>query len=93
MDSEFKIVFSNILSKLKNNGCTIIMVSHDIEFCAKYCDKCAMMFDGKIVTYKESRSFFMGNSFYTTSASRISRNYFKNAVTDEDVIKLIEENI
>ena len=62
------------------------MVSHDIEFCAKYADRCALFFDGSIVTEAEPRTFFSGNSFYTTAANRIARDVLPEAVTPEDVI-------
>ena len=62
------------------------MVSHDIEFCAKYADRCALFFDGNIVTEAEPRTFFSGNSFYTTAANRIARDILPEAVTPEDVI-------
>ena len=62
------------------------MVSHDIEFCAKYADRCALFFDGNIVTEAEPRTFFSGNSFYTTAANRIARELLPEAVTPEDVI-------
>lgn len=42
LDNFFKIKFSEILNKLKSRGVTIIMVSHDVEFCAKYADLVSM---------------------------------------------------
>ena len=62
------------------------MVSHDIEFCAKYADRCALFFDGNIVTESTPKTFFSGNSFYTTAANRIARDVLPDAVTPEDVI-------
>lgn len=88
MDSFFKHKFAQILQKMKESGVTIIMVSHDVEFCAEYADKCALFFDGGIVTEKEPRAFFSGNSFYTTAANRMGRHRFKHAVTVGDVIEL-----
>lgn len=88
LDGVFKEKLSNILRRLKNNGATILMVSHDIEFCSKYADYCSMFFDGNIVTTNNSHNFFSGNNFYTTAASRMSRNIIKNAVTTEDVIEV-----
>lgn len=92
LDGYFKIKLFNILKKLLVKGVTIVMVSHDIEFCAEYADKCALFFNGNIVTSNNPNKFFSGNSFYTTSANRMSRHVFKNAVTCEDVIKLCKEN-
>ena len=49
LDAEFKQVFAEILQVLLRRGVTILMVSHDIEFCARYAHRCAMFFDGSIV--------------------------------------------
>lgn len=92
IDGYFKIKLANILKKLLVKGVTIVMVSHDIEFCAEYAHKCSLFFDGSIVTSNAPNKFFSGNSFYTTSANRMSRHVFKNAVTCEEVIKLCKEN-
>ena len=86
LDAEFKQVFGRILKTLQASGVAILMVSHDIEFCAKYADRCALFFDGNIVASAEPRTFFSGNSFYTTSANRIARDILPEAVTAEDVI-------
>lgn len=87
LDSFFKIKLADILEKLKTNGVTILLVSHDIEFCAKYADMCSMFFDGSVITTDTPRRFFSGNSFYTTAANRMSRHLFPYAITNEDVIK------
>lgn len=88
LDSFFKEKFSQILNRLKEKGTTIVIVSHDIEFCARYGDRCAMFFDGTIITSNTTRVFFSGNSFYTTSANRIARGICSKIVTIEDVITL-----
>ena len=62
------------------------MVSHDIEFCARHAHRCALFFDGGIVTEAEPREFFSGNSFYTTAANRMSRDVLPDAVTPEELI-------
>ena len=86
LDAEFKQVFAEILQTLLRQGVTILMVSHDIEFCARYAHRCALFFDGSIVTDAPPREFFSGNSFYTTSANRMARGLIPDAVTAEDVI-------
>ncbi len=92
MDSHFKEEFAHILRERIEGGMTIIVVSHDIEFCAQYGDRCAMIFDGNIITQGPPRQFFSGNSFYTTAANRMSRQIFNNAVVTEDVVALIRAN-
>ena len=93
IDNFFKQQFAEILNRLKQRGVTIIMVSHDVEFCAKYADLVSMFFDGSIITTNTPNCFFSQNSFYTTAANRMSRHVFKNAVTNEDVIDLCKRNL
>ena len=92
IDSFFKETFAGILADLKKQGITIVMVSHDVEFCARYADVVSMFFDGQILTTDTPRRFFGSNSFYTTAAHRMSRHVFEGAVTAEDVICLYKEN-
>lgn len=92
MDSFFKQKFAEVLKKLQAGGTTIVMVSHDVEFCARYADLTAMFFDGSIVTVNMPEKFFARNSFYTTAANRMSRHIFENAVNVEDVIELCRKN-
>lgn len=89
LDPFFKITLAQILKDLTARGITILMVSHDIEFCAEYADRCAMFFDGGIVSEGEAETFFTGNSFYTTTANRIAREFFPGAITWEEVAECI----
>lgn len=81
-----------ILSELKRENVTVVIVSHDVEFAGEVSDRCAMFFDGEIICEDVSAKFFSGNNYYTTAANRISRGFYKNIVTCGDVIKLIELN-
>ena len=92
IDSFFKEKLAKILCKLKERGITIVMVSHDVEFCAKYADLVSMFFDGQMLTTDTPRRFFGNNSFYTTAANRMSRHVFSMAVTAEDVVELCRQN-
>ena len=91
IDAYSKIELANILKELKNEGKTILMVSHDIEFAAQYADRCALFFDGQVVSVEQADAFFDGNNFYTTAANKMSRGIFQNAITSEDVVKLCKE--
>ena len=93
LDAFFKVQFADILCKLKRAGVTILMVSHDVEFCAEYADFVSMFFDGQILTTGTPRRFFGQNSFYTTAANRMSRCVFCNAVTASDVADLYRRNM
>jgi len=92
LDNFFKQKFAAILERLKKEGITIVMVSHDVEFCAEYADLVSMFFDGQLLTTDTPHRFFGQNSFYTTAANRMSRCVFQNAVTVGDVEALYREN-
>ncbi len=86
LDAEFKTSFAGIIGKLTSQGVTVLMVSHDVAFCAEYAHKCGMFFDGNLVAEGTPREFFSGNSFYTTSANRMARHIIPDAVTVNDII-------
>jgi energy-coupling factor transporter ATP-binding protein EcfA2/uncharacterized membrane protein len=86
LDAEFKQVFAGILKRLAAAGAAIVLVSHDVEFCAEHADRCGLFFDGDIVSEGRPADFFPGNNFYTTAANRIARSVFPRAVTVGDVL-------
>ncbi len=86
LDANFKQIFAEIMKRLQRKGVTILMVSHDVEFCAEYTDRCALFFDGNIVTEGTPRTFFSGNNFYTTSGNRMARQFIPQAVTAADIV-------
>ena len=91
LDPFFKRTLAQIFKGLVKSGVTIFMVSHDIEFCAEYADRCAMFFDGDIVSEGEPQAFFSGNSFYTTVSNRMVRGWFPKAVTWEEALQCVRD--
>ncbi|MBQ1421854.1 MAG: ATP-binding cassette domain-containing protein, partial [Firmicutes bacterium] len=49
IDGFYKKKLADIFQKLKADGKTLVMVSHDIEFCAEHGDVCHLFFNGNIV--------------------------------------------
>ena len=86
IDNRFKEEFASIIRTLVSIGTTVVMVSHDVEFCSKYPHRCLMLFNGELVAQGTPREFFSTNSFYVTSSRRISKGILENTVTAEDVI-------
>lgn len=91
MDAAFKERLAFILGELCRQGKTVIMVSHDIEFCAEYAHRCALFFDGKIASEGTPRELFCGNSFYTTATSKMAGDFVKGALCVGDIIKAMGE--
>lgn len=89
LDAAFKDTFAGILRALTAKGVTILMVSHDVDFCAAVAHRCALFFGGSIAAEGTPRDFFSGNSFYTTAANRMARHIIPDAVTVEEVAAVL----
>ena len=81
-----------LLKDLSRKGITILMVTHDVEFAAGVSDRCGLFFDHEITSLDTPEEFFCNNNYYTTAANRISRHWFENTVTCEDVVALCRQN-
>lgn len=88
MDREHSRKFGELLRKLSDQGKTIFIVSHDLEFCAEYADRVGMMFDGKIEGIDEPSKFFTQNYFYTTECAKITRDFEKVIVLPQEVVNV-----
>lgn len=86
MDAAFKEEFAGILKELTKQGRTILMVSHDVEFAAKYASRCGLLFDGAIADDDVPEKFFGGKTFYTTAAGRMAGSQLPEVILAEDVI-------
>ena len=85
IDAFYKEEICSLLKNIAKNGTTVVMVSHDLDFCAECVHRCTMFFDGKVTTPTSVREFFSSNSYYTTSANRMSKHILPNAITVHDI--------
>lgn len=92
LDAYSKRQFAEVMTKLKADGKTVVVVTHDVEFAAVVADRCAMFFDGKIVSVADKYAFFAENRYYTTAFARITRENFADAVTFERAVELCNAN-
>lgn len=88
LDAEKKARLKETLQKIKERGVTLLIVTHDIEFASECADRCAMLFDGRIVSCAEPREMLPKNRFYTTCISKMTKGYFEGAVTVDDAFEI-----
>lgn len=93
LDALFKRELAAILGSLAREGVTVVMVSHDVEFCARYAHEVALFFDGSVLASAPPRRFFAENGFYTTAASRMGRRIVEGAIVEEDLVKRCIEGL
>lgn len=87
LDAAAKKSLTAMLRRLRDDGVTLITVTHDVEFAAEFADRCGLFFDGEIISSDVPAVFFSQNSFYTTAANRMARSLFPHAITAGDVVK------
>ena len=92
IDAFAKQALQEILRDLAAEGLAVVMVTHDVEFAALCADRCALFFDGEILSSDAPRAFFSQNNFYTTAANRIARSLYPTAVTCAEVVELCRQN-
>lgn len=91
LDGAFKEKLAELLKDLCSKGKTVVLVSHDMEFCARYADQCGLLFDGQLISEGETRAFFRENVFYTTAAQRMSRGVCGDCLLAEDIVRALQE--
>lgn len=92
IDCFFKEKLARILKKLMMQGVTILMVSHDIAFCAKHADYVSLFFDGTVISTSDARSFFRKNNFYTTQTNRMFRRICPQVILVEDAVSICSKD-
>ena len=82
VDASFSADFAGMLRELANEGKTIILATHDLEFAGRYADNAAFLFGGKIAANADAHEFFSMLETYTTSISRLTKG---KAVSIDDI--------
>ena len=91
-DALCKEALAAVLHRLTESGKTVVITTHDLDFAAENGDRTALIFGGRIVSIGESTRFFAANDYYTTAAARMTRPFFKTAVTANRAAELCAES-
>ena len=86
IDNIYKEQLGILLRDLAENGKTIILVSHDLDFCGEYSDRCGLFAQGSLISEDTAREFFLNNRFYTTTIAKLARGIIDGAYKMEDML-------
>lgn len=89
LDARAKQILCDVIKRLKDDGVTVLLITHDVEFAALCADRCALFAQGRIAAADTTARFMGDNRFYTTAASRITRRFFDGGYTDRRAAELI----
>ncbi|MBQ6603183.1 MAG: ATP-binding cassette domain-containing protein [Eubacterium sp.] len=88
LDSYARNGIVSILKNLRDEGMTLVIVTHDVEFASLIADRCAMFFRGEITSLDTPHTFFAENNFYTTAVNRMTRGFYEKCITVHDAVAL-----
>lgn len=83
LDGENKEAMGSLIKRFTGSGGTVLTVSHDVDFCARWADRLGMFFGGEIVSSGGRYEFFAENICYTTSVCKMLGG---RALTVEEVL-------
>lgn len=91
LDPVSKESLQKIVQQLREEGMTIVLVTHDLNFAASVSDRCALFFDGEVLPPKQPHVFFKNNQFYTTAANQLAKPFEPSIILTEQLIHSIEQ--
>ena len=86
MDAAYRSGLVKTVRGLAQKGAAVIIATHDTGFAAAVSDRCGLFFNGELLSVCSPRRFFSATRFYTTAASRITRDYLPCAVTVQQAV-------
>ena len=75
-------LMSSRLEKLAGEGKTVIVVTHDVEFAANYCEWMSMCFRSELTEPMRAAEFLNEHYFYTTAIHKITRDKYPDLVSE-----------
>jgi energy-coupling factor transporter ATP-binding protein EcfA2 len=79
-----KAEIKQILFELKEKM-SLVLVTHDIDFAAEVADRCAMIFNNRVIAVSAMEEFFQKNSYFTTTTYRLTRDIIEDCIVFEDL--------
>ena len=86
MDAAYRSGLVKTVRGLAQKGAAVIIATHDTGFAAAVSDRCGLFFNGELLSVCSPRRFFSATRFYTTAASRITRDDLPCAVTVQQAV-------
>ena len=91
LDPVAKTDLSTLLRELANEGCGMIVATHDLTFAAETADRAAAFFNATLTSPADTFRFFSGNRFYTTQAVRLTRDLTRVCLTADEAVAALRK--
>ncbi len=90
IDPILKIELGDFLQKQQQQGKTILMVTHDIEFAATYSQRIILLIDGMVVADGLKEEVLDGGLFYSPQVNKVFYGITSGVVTVEQGVALLD---
>ncbi|WP_234118640.1 ABC transporter ATP-binding protein [Clostridium hydrogenum] len=91
LDEEAKDRLGGILKSLNDSRGTILMITHDMDFAAKFCDNFILMFEGKVIAEGSKNRVLNQGIYYTTNINKLFRDINSNIFVVDDIRTICKE--
>lgn len=76
LDAPSKVEMARTLVCLRDEGVTLVLVTHDLAFASCVADDVTMLFDGEAACQEPTRAFFENNLFYRAQPDRFTQLWY-----------------
>lgn len=91
LDRKLKDALGKVIQSLQQDGKTIVIVTHDVEFVAKFCTKTCFIYDGAVVEMAPTYKALSSGIYYTTQMKKLFHGLSDQVLTIEDAMNFITE--
>jgi len=92
LDLEVKDKLGKVLKHLNEQGTTILMITHDVEFSSNYCNRFILMFNKEIVADGSREEVLSDGIYYNTTINKLFKNIDNSIFNEEEAMDFISCN-
>ena len=81
IDYRLKAELGRFLQEEAQKGCTVVVVTHDVEFAAEFAQRVIIMYAGEIVGDGEKHALLGNSVFYSPQMARLCRGFCEGVLT------------
>lgn len=89
LDRGLKEELGNIMIDFKKQENTVVLVTHDVEFVGKFCDRVGLLFDGSITQIGSKYDVLTSGVYYATQMNKLFTGYVEKILTMEEALKTV----
>ncbi|HBQ25145.1 MAG TPA: hypothetical protein DD791_02015, partial [Syntrophomonas sp.] len=93
IDGEQKQDIGKLLFDLCQQGKSVLLVTHDIDFASEYATRLIFMHDGTILTDGTVQEVITGNTFYTSQVARLFSEIDSSVVNQAQAVEYLKSHL